>query len=197
MHLCGHASNSWQCCKLVPKKFRVAKPARSGVTKQRVLFRKDKRFSATFERLGIAIKNGFASADGRGREMANFDCDRCARRETNEVLGIRQRESFVEIVYAPDEPAFGITPRAEIGYMQVSNSEHDRSFAGPGAQLRKKLHPAIERRAEERKRILRHQAVLLAKIALENRKMARQPDFVLARCLVDARNSSHLRELKE
>src|SRR6185369_12099110 len=121
-----------------------------------MLFGKDKRLSALFERLGIAGEDGFASANGRRGEMSNFDRDRGACPEPDQVQRIRKWESFIEIVDAPDEAAFGITPGAEVGYVQVSDSEDHRSFTRLGTKLRKKLHPAIERRAEERKRILRH-----------------------------------------
>src|SRR5215467_9986588 len=84
-HLCGHRSNGWQRRKFVPKKFGIAKPAGGGVTKKRVLFGKDKRFSAAFEGFGIAIQDSLASADRRRGEMANFDRDGSARGEANKV----------------------------------------------------------------------------------------------------------------
>ena len=68
--------------------------------------------------------------------------------QPHQVVGVRHRVGFVEVVDAPDQPAFGVAPGAEVLHVQIADAEHDRGGGQLGADLRPALDPAVERRPQ-------------------------------------------------
>ena len=106
-----------------------------------------------------------------------------AGRQTEEVLEIRQRPGLVKIVDAPDKASFGITPRAEVLNMQVTNRERRRALPRGRAVNLPSLDPAVERGAHEEKHVCAHLIVLEFQIAGDDRSAPRKPRFKVFRSL--------------
>src|SRR5262249_11151696 len=83
-----------------------------------------------------------------------------------------------EIIDAPDQPALGVSPAAEILEMKVADAEQARRAGQLRTMDRKQLHPAIEGGAQEGEGILRHVAMLLVEIRLDHFAVAAQPGFI-------------------
>src|ERR1039457_6084851 len=105
--------------------------------------------------------------------------------QPHQINRVRQRKRLVEIIDAPHQPTLGIAPGTIIFYMQIANGQHCGCAGHLRTKRREKLHPAIERGAQERKCILRHQLVLGAKITLDHADVTGQPRFILPGRLLD------------
>ena len=72
-----------------------------------------------------------------------------ARDQPHEIDGIGHAGDFIEIVDAPDQPAFGVAPRAEILDMQIADREHARGLGKVRHGLLPQRSPAIEGAPQE------------------------------------------------
>src|SRR5277367_284250 len=109
--------------------------------------------------------------------------------QTNQINGERLNGSFVKIVDAPNEPAFDITPGAEVLHVQVADGEDGWSVGGHGADFRPNLDPAIKSGPKERKCRPGHLLMLQAKIFLHQRNMLAKPFLETAGGLDDVHGS--------
>src|SRR5579871_4395278 len=91
----------------------------------------------------------------------------CAGGKSHQVARVRHVTGFIEIVDAPNEPAFDVAPGTEIFYVQIADGEQFGCIRSLGRSCRPGLRPTIESRAEEWKLGFRHQQVLAIKIRLD------------------------------
>lgn len=54
-------------------------------------------------------------------QAAWFHAQQYARCEPDEIAGVRQHASFVEVIDAPDESALGVTPCTEVLDMEITD----------------------------------------------------------------------------
>jgi hypothetical protein len=101
-----------------------------------------------------------------------------AGREPHQIERIRHYRGLVEIVDAPDQPAFGIAPGAEIFQVQVADRQHLRCVHQIRAQFRDGPGPAEIGRAQEDERALPHPLVFLRDVILDHRALLAQPGLV-------------------
>src|ERR1019366_1954778 len=95
--------------------------------------------------------------------------------QSHQIIGIRQRVSFIEIVDAPGQAAKSVPPCAEACYVQIANRQHGRRLVQLRANFRKQLCPPVKCAAEKLNRTLRHQLVLVRELILHHRNVAADP----------------------
>ena len=117
--------------------------------------------------------------------MSALDGEKRTGSQSYQVIGVGQHSRFIEIVDAPDQPAFDISPRTEILDMKIAYGEHVRRFRQVGTDLRPDLHPAIKSGPQERKCRLGHALMLQAEIRFHNRRVRSEPGLISASCLDD------------
>ena len=88
----------------------------------------DECLAALGDGVAIALFDGFGGFAARHLEVVAVDRQIRAGGEANEIERVRSRESFVEIVDAPDEAAFGVAPGAEVLDVQIADAENGGSF---------------------------------------------------------------------
>lgn len=106
--------------------------------------------------------------------------------EADEVLSEGEGSGFVEVIDAPDQAAFGVTPGAEIFHMEIAYGKDREGAREIGAEFGPELDPAIEGCAKEAEGIVRHGLVLLLEIGWDKFEMSAEPFFIAAGGLGDA-----------
>jgi hypothetical protein len=99
--------------------------------------------------------------------------------EAHEIVDVRHREGFVEVVDTPDEASVDVAPGAEIFNVQIANREQMWSFGQIGADLGPDLRPAIVSGSQERKDSGFHIRVLEAEVFLGEVGAVGEPVFEL------------------
>src|SRR5579864_8322488 len=72
-----------------------------------------------------------------------------AHRQTDQIVGVRHRMSFVEVVDAPDQTAFEVAPRTKILHMKIADRQHLWPLRKIRTDLGPDLCPAVKRGAQE------------------------------------------------
>ena len=111
-------------------------------------------------------------------QLLGIDGEMRAGGQAHQIDGVGHAADFVEVVHAPDEPAFDVAPGAEILHVQIAHREQLGSIGAFRADLRIQLRPAIECGAEEREDRFPHQPVLERQIFRHDFQLMRQPLFV-------------------
>src|SRR6266567_3000658 len=93
-------------------------------------------------------------------QMSEFERQARARRQTHQVLCVREGTRLVDVVDAPDQTAFGISPRPKVLDMQIADRENLRRIAKRLTDGRPDLQPTIERPSQKGERVRRHLAML-------------------------------------
>jgi hypothetical protein len=156
-----------------------------------MFFHQDERFAAGLELVAVAV--GELLADFLGREMkvvGGLGGEQRADGKADEVVGEGHGVGLVEIVDAPDEPALGVAPRAEILDVEVADDVGllgAREFA---AALRPDLRPPIIGGAEVEERVGAHLLVLVVEIGPHDGDLSLEPGLEAARCLDDLHAAS-------
>ena len=86
-----------------------------------LLFEHERLARPDADRLAIAAQDRGAGLAGADRQRRIALGEQRAGREAHQIDRVRHRLRFVEIVDAPDQPAFGIAPGAEILDMQIAD----------------------------------------------------------------------------
>ena len=60
------------------------------------------------------------------------DSEMSADRQSDEIVGVRQRVGFIEIIHTPDQAPFGVPPCSEILDVQVAHCQHLGTFCQLG-----------------------------------------------------------------
>src|SRR4029077_11469470 len=135
--------------------------------------------AATTGSAGICVDVGPTLADRivRDAEMIFIRRQERAGRQSHQIMRERQPASLIEIVYTPDQPSLSIAPGAKVLRVKIPNGKHDVLFLGSkfGALLRPQLRPAVERRAQKLKGIVRHRLMLLFDLEIEDFLIWLQP----------------------
>src|SRR5208282_16576 len=136
--------------------------------------------TATSKRRTVCLQNNVAALFQARRQIAEVFDYLYASREPDQVVGIGQRIGVIEVVDTPRETAFRVAPGAEAVNVKVATSEHSRSVAQVGANLRPQLSPPVERAAKKHEQVAAHLLVLQPQIGLDDRSAAAHPAFVTA-----------------
>lgn len=101
-----------------------------------------------------------------------------ARDQPYKIDGIRHAGDFIEIVDAPDQPAFGIAPGAEIFDMQIADRENARGLGKVWQRVLPQSGPAIEGAPQEYEHRVLHELVLELQVGLDNIQALAEPALI-------------------
>ena len=99
----------------------IFQPFDRGFAKGGVMLGQHERHAAAFEAPAIAFENRFRSLLRRDVQMIGGDGQMSAGGQANQVDRVGQPADFVEIVDAPDQPAFDVAPGAEVFDVQIAD----------------------------------------------------------------------------
>ena len=142
-----------------------------------VVFGENEWAAALCQAIAIALLDGFACFLACQRKVLFLDGQICAGQQPNQVRGIRRGPRFVEIVHAPDQPAFQVAPGAEILDVQIAHGQDLRRAGKFRADHRPPLRPAVKRGAQKGKCGEGHVAVLQLDVGRNQLDMPRRPFF--------------------
>src|SRR5689334_9402966 len=162
-----------------------------------LLFRKNDRAAFFMETLPVSHQDRFAGIFELQLHVPGVNRNSYAGGQPNEIIRIRQREGFIEIVHSPAKPPLRITPSSKAIHMQIAHSQNLRSTTQIGAYLRPKLHPTVKRAAEKTRQVLSHPLMLVPELGFNYRRTAAHPMLVCVRGFFDvhqtlSQTGSHL-----
>src|SRR5262249_6648097 len=147
--------------------------------KMRVAFFEDEWVAASLEGFGITAKHRSCSASGiNGESIFAFGEDR-GRHKPHEVHRVGHMGDLNEIIDAPNQPPFLVTPSANIFHVAVPNCHYSRSLDEITTSLPREWHPPVQCRAEENEERTRHLAVLEMKIRLQDIDLTPEPILIV------------------
>ena len=130
---------------------------------------KNKWATSNFQRLLISLQNGAAPLLEPDCQVFRVDNNLYAGRQAHQIIGIRQRIRFVEIIDTPGQPTFGVAPSSKTVDMEISYRQYCGSITQVGAYLRPKLSPPVKRPAEKEQRAFSHLPVLQSQLSFDDR----------------------------
>ncbi|HEU0016896.1 MAG TPA: hypothetical protein VFQ31_00830 [Methyloceanibacter sp.] len=136
------------------------------------------RLAAGVERCGIAFEYRCRSGivvDGKSVLALGEDG---ARDQPHEIDRIGHAGDFIEIVDTPDQPAFGVPPRAEILDMQIADREHAGGLGKIRHSLLPQRRPAIEGPAQKDEDRVPHKLVFQLDVSLDNIEALAEPALI-------------------
>jgi len=146
-----------------------------------MLLAEHKRATLFAQAFAITFEQGAADIFAFKGKTSGFDGEMGADGKTNQIDGVSHGPGFVEIVDAPDEAAFDITPRTKIFYVEIADGEDVRSFGEIGADLGPELRPAVVSGAKEGEKLRLHAGMFEAEVFLIDTSAQGQPCFKIAR----------------
>src|ERR1700687_2751716 len=105
--------------------------------------------TSSFQRLLISLQNGTATFFESDCQVFRVDNNLYAGRQAHQIICIRQRIRFVEIIDTPGQPTFGVAPSSKTADMEISYCQYFGRITQGGAYLRPKLNPPVKRPAEK------------------------------------------------
>src|ERR1700675_1508327 len=139
---------------------------------------KNKWATSDFQRLLISLQNGTATFFKSDCQLFRVDNNLYTGRQAHQIICIRQRIRFVEIIDTPGQPTLAAAPSSKAADMQISYRQYLRSITQTGASLRPKLGPPVERPAEKEKRAFSHLLVLQSQASFDDGCTTAHPIFV-------------------
>jgi len=116
----------------------------------------DKGLSALIEARTVSLQNDLGNISQADLDFSFRGIKDRTDAQSHQIIGIRQRVSFIEIVDAPGQAAKSVPPCAEACYVQIANRQHGRPFVQLRANFRKQLRPPVKCAAEKLNRTFRH-----------------------------------------
>src|SRR5580765_1538546 len=174
-HATGGAA---QAAHVVPVRTLVLQAHDGKIAQPAVALGEHRRAATLAQRLRVALQDGLTGAAAGECQSRFLDRHQGARAEAHQVLRIRQRRGFVEIVHTPDQASLGVAPGGEVLPVQGADAQRAGCRGRLAADLWPQLRPAVEGGAQEREHVLRHEPVLQIKVALQNRHALHEPALV-------------------
>jgi hypothetical protein len=155
---------------------------------------KDKSAPSRRQPVLIPVQDGGACVFGADGQTGALDGQMGARRQADQINGVRKAASLIEIIDAPNEPSFDVPLCPEVLYVKVTDSQRLGRFETAGAHLRPLLDPAVESRAQKKEWVGRHGGVLALEIVMDQRGVPGEPCFIAARGFDDVHDGrAHFR----
>src|ERR1700681_5019304 len=104
---------------------------------------KNKWATSGFQRLLISLQNGTATFFESDCQVFRVDNNLYAGSQAHQIICIRQRIRFVEVIDTPGQPTFGVAPSSKTADMEISYRQYFGSIRQGGASLRPKLSPRV------------------------------------------------------
>ena len=128
-------------------------------TQPLMLFAKNEGAALFLHAFAVALEHGAADVFAFEGKASGLDGEVGADGQADQIDGVGHRPGFVEIIDAPDEAAFDVTPGAEVLDVEIADREDVRSFREVGTDLGPELRPAVVGGAEEGEKFRLHAGV--------------------------------------
>src|ERR1700686_3424246 len=142
------------------------------------MFSENKWATTGFQCFLISLQNGTATFFESDCQMFRVDNNLYAGRQAHQIVCIRQRIRFVEIIDTPGQPTLGVAPSSKTADMQIPHRQYFRSIPQVGPYLRPKLSPPVKRPAEKEERAFSHLLVLQSQVSFDDGRTTAHPVFV-------------------
>src|ERR1017187_6770451 len=142
------------------------------------MFSKNKRATAGLQRLLISLENGTATFFESDSQLFRVDNNLYAGRQTHQIICIRQRIRFVEIIDTPGEPPLRVAPGSKTADMEISYCQYFGGITQAGAYVRPELSPPVKCPAKKEEWAVSHLLVLQSQVGLDDRRTTAHPVFV-------------------
>src|ERR1022692_2593036 len=142
------------------------------------MFSKNEWATSGFQSLLISLQNGTAPFFESDCQVFRVDNNLYARRQAHQIICIRQRIRFVEVIDTPGQPTLGVAPSSKTADMQISYRQYFGSITQVGAYLRPKLSPPVKRPAEKEEGAFSHLLVLQSQMIFYDGRTTAHPVFV-------------------
>src|SRR5206468_11288868 len=109
-----------------------------------------------------------------------------ARGETSQFVRVMKKAGLIKNVDTPEQSALGVAQSAVIIDVQSSYPQILWRASEIRKQRGKQLRPAIKRRTQKRKTVLRHQLVFRLQARSNDSNLAREPRLIVTRCTNNA-----------
>src|ERR1700676_3512007 len=141
------------------------------------MFSKNEWATARFERLLISLQNGIATFFKSDCQLFRVDDNLYAGRQAHQIIGIRQRIRFIEIIDTPGQPTLRVAPGSKTADMEISYCQYFGGITQAGAYVRPKLSPPVKRPAEKEERAFSHLLVLQSQLGFDDGRTTAHPVF--------------------
>jgi hypothetical protein len=155
-----------------------------------VILFEDKCLAAGSKRLGIAFEHGRRRGVVVNGEAVLSLGEHGAGDQPHEIDGIGHAGDFIEIVDAPNEPALGIPPRAEILHVKIADREQARRVRQFRTGLLPERRPAIEGRPQKGEERVLHVLMFQLEVGFDHDDVLMQPALIGLRGRNDRRDAA-------
>src|ERR1017187_5443211 len=142
------------------------------------MLRKNKWTTSNFQRLLIPLQNGTATFFESDCQVFRVDNNFYAGRQAHQVICIRQRIRFVEIIDTPGQPTLRVAPGSKTADMEISYCQYSWSIAQAGAYVRPKLSPPVKCPAEKEEWAVFHLLMLQSQGGFDDGRTTAHPVFI-------------------
>src|ERR1039458_4770550 len=142
------------------------------------MFSKNKWATAGFQRLLISFQNGTATFFESDSQLFRVDNNLYAGRQAHQIICIRQRIRFVEIIDTPGQPTLRVAPGSKTADMEISYCQYFGSITQAGAYVRPELSPPVKCPAEKEEWAVSHLLVLQSQVGFDDGRTTAHPVFV-------------------
>src|ERR1017187_624765 len=132
------------------------------------MFSKNKWATTSFQRLLISLQNGTATFFESDSQLFRVDNNPYAGRQAHQIICIRQRIRFVEIIDTPGQPTLAVAPSPKTADMEISYCQYFGCITQVGAYFRPKLSPSVKRPAEKEEGAFSHLLVLQSQVSFDD-----------------------------
>src|ERR1700675_2168942 len=139
---------------------------------------KNKWATSDFQRLLISLQNGTATFFKSDCQLFRVDNNLYTGRQAHQIICIRQRIRFVEIIDTPGQPTLSVAPSTKTADMEISYCQYLGGITQVGAYFRPKLSPPVKRPAEKQERAFSHSLVLQSQVGFDDGSTTPHPIFV-------------------
>src|ERR1022692_1494711 len=142
------------------------------------MFSKNKWATAGFQSLLISLQNGTATFFESDSQLFRVDNNLHAGRQAHQIICIRQRIRFVEIIDTPGQPTLRVAPSSKTADMEISYCQYFGGITQAGAYVRPKLSPPVKCPAEKEEWAVSHLRVLQSQVGFDDGRITADPVFV-------------------
>src|SRR6202521_3088386 len=146
---------------------------------------KNKWTTSNFQRLLIPLQNGTATFFESDCQVFRVDNNLYAGRQAHQIICIRQRIRFVEIINTPAQATLRVAPGSKTADMEISCCQYFGGITQAGAYVRPKLSPPVKRPTEKEERAFSHFLVLQSQVGFDDGRTTAHPVFVALGCLMN------------
>src|ERR1022692_3339879 len=121
---------------------------------------KNKWTTSNFQRLLIPLQNGTATFFESDRQLFRVDNNLYAGPQAHQIICIRQRIRFVEIINTPGQATLRVAPGSKTADMEISYCQYSGGITQAGAYVWPKSSPPVKCPAEKEEWAVSHLRVL-------------------------------------